>query len=164
MRHRTRAMGGINDMDWQKRGCHLKPSGKFLQFPGKRKRGWEIGGQRWGGARGTAGETLDPPLGNTTFSPTPWAHLTHGFPWPLSDGASCIYSDSPGAKGRICTVLNSQGHWQIISPLFSHVPVTLLSFTLEYQPPLCSLTLHIPWRVVYLYTPNFTCSPGVYLW
>lgn len=91
VRHRTRAMVGMNDMDEQKRGCHLKPSGRFLQFSGKRKGGWETGGQCWGGGRGVAGETLEPPLVNTTFSPTSWAHLRHGFPWTLSNGASCIY-------------------------------------------------------------------------
>ena len=57
VRHRTRAMAGMNAMDEQKRGSHLKPSGRFLQFSGKRKGGWETGGQCWGGGRGRAGET-----------------------------------------------------------------------------------------------------------
>ena len=136
VRHRTRAMAGMNDMDEQKRGSHLKPTGRFLQFSGKRKGGWETGGQCWGGGRGIAGETLELPPVNTTFSPAPWAHLRHRFPWTLSNGASCITeSDSTGAEGGICIGLNSQGHWQIIGPLFSHTPVMLLLFTLESNPP-----------------------------
>ena len=101
----------------------------------------ETGGQHWGWGRGGSGRDTGT---SACQHYLPANSLGLSKTWIPLNTVKCrllhLESGSTGARGGICIVLNSQGHLQIIGPLLSYPPVTLLPFSSRTSTfSLCSL-------------------------